>query len=88
MLVHPATCAELGIADGDLVTLGNRRGALRLHARAFEGLQEGTVVVESQWPNECFVDGIGINILVGADPGFPNGGAAYHDTAVWLQGNT
>ena len=85
VLVHPATCAELGIADGDLVTLGNQRGALRLHARAFDGLQEGTVVVESQWPNDAFVDGIGINLLVGAEPGFPGAGAAYHDTAVWLR---
>ena len=74
-----------GIADGDVVTLGNTRGALRLHARAGSGQLEGTLVVESQWPNDAFIDGIGINLLVGAEPGFPGAGAAYHDTAVWLR---
>ena len=47
-------------------------------------MQPATLVVESQWPNTSFVDGIGINTLVGAEPGFPNGGATYHDTAVWM----
>ncbi len=86
VLVHPQAAAKLDVRDGDLVKLGNGRGSVRLHARLFDGVQPTTLVVESQWPNECFVDGIGINILVGADPGFPNGGAAYHDTAVWLSG--
>ena len=84
VLVHPDTAGNLGIADGSLVCLGNRRGMVRLHARLFDGVQPTTLVVESQWPNASFVDGIGINTLVGAAPGFPNGGAAYHDTAVWL----
>ena len=85
VLVHPAVCDRLGIAEGAVVTLGNARGTLRLHARPFAGLQEGTLVVESQWPNDAFLDGIGINLLVGAEPGFPGAGAAYHDTAVWLR---
>lgn len=55
-----------------------------MHARVFDGVQPTTLVVESQWPSASFVDGIGINALVGAAPGFPNGRAAYHDTAVWL----
>jgi anaerobic selenocysteine-containing dehydrogenase len=85
VLVHPRTATALGIADGELVRLGNRRGSVRLHARLFDGVQPTTLVVESQWAHECFVDGIGINVLVGAEPGYPNGGAAYHDTAVWLR---
>ncbi|MFB0934980.1 MAG: molybdopterin oxidoreductase family protein [Propionivibrio sp.] len=84
VLVHPDTAKAIGIADGSLVRLGNRRGSVRLHARLFDGVQPTTLVVESQWPGASFVDGIGINALVGAAPGFPNGGAAYHDTAVWL----
>lgn len=39
----------------------NRRGSVRLHARLFDGVQPATLVVESQWPNSRFVDGIGIN---------------------------
>jgi hypothetical protein len=31
------------------------------------------------------VDGIGINLLLGADAAPPAGGAAIHDTAVWLR---
>lgn len=84
VLIHPDTAMAHGIDDGDLVRLGNRRGSVHLHARLFDGVQPTTLVVESQWPGASFVDGIGINALVGAEPGFPNGGAAYHDTAVWL----
>lgn len=84
VLVHPETAVALGVEEGTLVRLGNRRGSVRVHARLFSGVQPDTLVVESQWPNASFVDGIGINALVGAEPGFPNGGAAYHDTAVWL----
>lgn len=85
VLVHPDAARASGIADGDLVRVGNRRGSVRLHARLFDGVQPATLVVESQWPSASFVDGVGINALVGAEPGFPNGGAAYHDTAVWLR---
>lgn len=85
VLVHPRVCAEQGIAEGDLVRLGNERASLLIHAKPFAGLQEGTLVVESLWPNGAFVEGLGINALVGAEPGFPAAGAAYHDTAVWLR---
>jgi len=84
-LIHPAVCAQLGIAAGDLVRLGNELGSVLLHAQPFDGLQQGTLVVESQWSGESFIEGIGINALVSAEPGFPAAGAAYHDTAVWLQ---
>ena len=30
-------------------------------------------------------NGIGNNVLVSAEPGYPAAGAAYHDTAVWLR---
>ena len=85
VLVHPQVCRELGIEDGALVRLGNAQASLLLHAKAFDGLQPGTLVVESQWPNDAFVEGVGINALVGSEPGLPGAGAAYHDTAVWLR---
>ena len=84
VLVHPADCARLGIADGARVRLGNRQASIVLNARAFDGLQQGVVVVESIWPNGAFEEGIGVNALVSADPGPPKGGAVFHDTAVWL----
>ena len=85
LLVHSSICKQHGLADGDLVRIGNQHGSLLLHARAFDGMQENTLIVESQWPNDAFIEKIGINVLVSAEPGFPASGAAYHDTAVWLR---
>ena len=84
-LIHPEDCAILGLAEGDRVRLGNRRGSVVLHARVFDGLQPGVVVVESIWPNAAFEEGVGINALVSADPGPPLGGAVFHDTAIWVR---
>ena len=85
VLVHPEDADRLGLADGNRVVIGNERGAVTVHVRRFDGLQPGTVVVESLWGNADYEGGIGINVLVGADPIPPFGGAAFHDTAVWLR---
>ena len=85
VLVHPADASAIGVADGDLVELGNQRGAVRLHAKLFEGLRPGVLVAESVWPNDAYPDGRGINTLTGADAPAPVGGAAFHDTRVALR---
>lgn len=84
-MIHPQTCEALGIADGDRIRLGNDLGSLVLHARAFDGLQPDVIVVESVWPNAAFEEGRGINTLTSADPGPPNGGGVFHDTAIWVR---
>jgi anaerobic selenocysteine-containing dehydrogenase len=84
-LVHPAALAALGIGDGDRIRLGNQKGSVVVHARAFQGVQERVVIVEGIWPNHAFEEGIGINLLTSADPGLPRGGAVFHDTSVWLR---
>jgi anaerobic selenocysteine-containing dehydrogenase len=84
-LVHPKTLTALGIPDGARIRLGNAKGSVVVHARAFDGLQPRVVVVEGLWPNHAFEEGIGINLLTSADPGLPGGGAVFHDTAVWLR---
>jgi anaerobic selenocysteine-containing dehydrogenase len=66
------------------VRISSRGGSVEVHARAFDGLQRGVVVVEGIWPNAAFIGGIGINALTSADPGYPAGGAPFHDTAVAL----
>jgi anaerobic selenocysteine-containing dehydrogenase len=83
-LLHPEALAALGLQDGSRVRVGNRRGSLVVHARAFDGLQKRVVVVEGLWSNDAFEEGIGINLLTSADPGQPRGGAVFHDTSVWL----
>lgn len=79
------TAAELGIAEGDLVRLFNDRGSLRIHAEIADGQLPQTLIVESIWPNKYFVDGLGINQLVRATRGLPNGGGVFHDNAVGLE---
>jgi len=54
-------------------------------ARLFDGLLPGTLVVEGIWPGADLPEKIGINQLVGGDPVAPNGGVAFHDSAVWLR---
>jgi anaerobic selenocysteine-containing dehydrogenase len=83
-LVHPEALARLGLADGDRLRIGNRKGAVVVHARAFDGLQQRVVIVEGIWPDRAFEGGIGINLLTSAEPGLPGGGAVFHDTSVWL----
>jgi len=83
--LHPDDCSSLGIEHGGLVRLGNALGDVLLPAEPFDGLQRGVVVVESIWPNSAFIEGRGINTLVSSEPGAPNGGAVFHDTAVWIK---
>jgi anaerobic selenocysteine-containing dehydrogenase len=85
VLLHPTDATKLGVDNGDRVQLGNARGEVVLHARLFDGLQPGVIVVESVWPNAAFEGGIGINALTSDDPAPPGGGAVFHDTAVWVK---
>ncbi|TDQ81383.1 anaerobic selenocysteine-containing dehydrogenase [Dongia mobilis] len=85
VLIHPTDAARLGVADGVEVEIGNRLGSIRVHARLFDGLLPGTVVIESLWGNADFPGGLGVNALVSDEPGKPDGGAVFHDTAVWLR---
>ncbi|KQQ74229.1 dehydrogenase [Rhizobium sp. Leaf321] len=85
VMIDPTDAAGLGIVDGDIVTLGNRRGEIRLHARLVAGAKPGVLIAEGLWPNDAHLDGEGINVLTGADPVAPFGGAAVHDNKVWLR---
>jgi len=84
-LIHEADARRLGIDDGALVRLGNARGEVRVRVRTATTAQPGVVIVEGNWPSADYPDGIGINTLIGADPVPPNGGVAFHDTAIWLR---
>jgi anaerobic selenocysteine-containing dehydrogenase len=84
-LIHPADMARLNVAEGDRVRLGNRRASVVVHARSFDGVREGVTVVEGIWPNKSFAEGLAVNALIGDDRAPPAGGAAFHDTAVWIK---
>jgi len=85
LLIAAADAARLGIAAGDRVEIGNARGSVILHAAPAAGQPEGTLVAEGLWPNAAHEGGRGINTLTGADEIAPFGGAAFHDTKVWLR---
>jgi hypothetical protein len=48
-------------------------------------VREGVVIVEGIWPNAAFEEDVGINVLTGADPIAPVGGAAFHDNRIWIR---
>ncbi len=85
VLLHPEACAALGVAEGDRVGIGNERGEVTVHVQPQAGQQRNVAVVEGIWPNRHFDKGIGINAITSAEPGWPNGGAVFHDTAVWIR---
>ncbi|WP_188259393.1 molybdopterin-dependent oxidoreductase [Azospirillum tabaci] len=85
VLIHPEDAAGLALAEGDAVRLGNGLGSVVVHAKPFAGVPRGVVIVEGIWPNSAFLEGIGINTLTSPEPIPPAGGAAFHDTAVWLR---
>jgi len=84
-LIHPDVMAALAIDEGDAILLGNSRGRVRLHAAPAAAQHPDTIVVESIWPNHAYTGKVGLNQLLSADPAPPNGGAAIHDTAVWVK---
>ncbi|MCB1382977.1 MAG: molybdopterin oxidoreductase family protein [Notoacmeibacter sp.] len=85
LMIHPEDAAVLAIADGARVEIGNARGEIILHARLFDGVKRGVVIAEGLWPNSAHERGEGINVLTGADSVAPYGGAAFHDTKVWVK---
>jgi len=85
LLIHPTDARNLNIGEGAPVQVGNRQATISLHAGLFDGLLQGTVVIESIWPNKDFPGGLGVNALTSAEAGKPGGGAVFHDTAVWVR---
>lgn len=80
-----ADAGRLGVGAGDRLRIGNEQGELVVPARLAEGQQAGVVVLEGIWPGTAFAGGYGVNLLTSAQPGWPNGGAVFHDTAIWIR---
>jgi anaerobic selenocysteine-containing dehydrogenase len=85
LLIHPEDAAALGVAEGERLHVSNRRGAIELAAKLFDGLRRGVVIAEGIFPNAAHRGGRGINVLTGADQAAPRGGAAFHDNAVAIR---
>ena len=83
--MHPDDMAFLGLVAGDAIRMGNDRGEIGLNVAAFAGVQRGVAIVEGIKPNDDFPNGEGINTLTSAYQAAPFGGAAFHDTHVWVR---
>ncbi len=83
--IHPKDLISLKCKCNDIVEIGNKRGKIRIYAESFEGLLPGTTIIEGIWPNEFFIDNLGVNALVGSDSPEPAGGAVFHDVAIWIK---
>ena len=83
--IHPNTARYYKLINGKPATIGNRKGSVTVTVKTLEHIQPDTVVVEGIWPASAFPEGIGINVLISSEPAAPNGGAVFHDTAVWVQ---
>ena len=82
VLIHPDDLQALTLADGQKIRMTSKCGDVVVQAKAFDGVQRGVVIMESIWPNSAFEEGVGVNALISAEPGYPNGGGVFHDTAV------
>lgn len=85
LLIHPEDADRLGLSDGDPILIGNEQGEVPLSAKRFAGVRRGVVIAEGLWPNKAHSNGAGINTLTSADTVAPAGGAAFHDTKVWVR---
>ncbi|MFZ5558466.1 MAG: molybdopterin-dependent oxidoreductase [Pseudomonadota bacterium] len=62
LAMHPADLARRGLADGDLVAVTSRRGALTLPVEASRDVAEGQAFVPMHWGGR-FLAGGGVNVL-------------------------
>ncbi|MCU0733847.1 MAG: molybdopterin-dependent oxidoreductase, partial [Hyphomonas sp.] len=69
----------------DLARQGRPSGGYGQPRRCLKPRKPGVLVAEGLWPNKSHLDGEGINVLTGADPAAPHGGAAFHDNKVWMR---
>jgi anaerobic selenocysteine-containing dehydrogenase len=83
--IHPDAAAREGVSEECRVRIGNYRGSVLLMATLDARQQATTMIVEGIWPADAFEEKRAINTLIADDPVPPNGGAGFHDTAVWLQ---
>jgi anaerobic selenocysteine-containing dehydrogenase len=85
ILINPEDAQSNGFEDAQLVCVGNQRGAVLLHIRIVAGVRRGVVIAEGIWPNGKHEGKAGINTLTSAAASAPIGGAAFHDTRVWIR---
>ena len=83
--IHPDDARATDIESGQRVEIGNKLGAISLHAEVTDTTRRGVLEVRGIWPGDAFEGNIGVNALISAEAAQPSGGATFHDAAVWLR---
>ncbi|MFT5608084.1 MAG: anaerobic selenocysteine-containing dehydrogenase, partial [Parvicella sp.] len=83
--INPEDAQRLNIINDQQVVLGNYQGEVELKALVSERAQAGVLEARGIWPGTAFKNGMGINTLISAESPYPDGGAAFHDCAVWIK---
>jgi assimilatory nitrate reductase catalytic subunit len=61
--MHPRLAEQLGVSDGDLVTVSSRRGAMTLPAHVVNTIRPDTVFIPYHWPGTQAVNQLTIRAL-------------------------
>ena len=83
--INPDDAAQYKLRDNQTVILGNKQGEVHLQAKFSDRIKPGVLETRGIWPGTAFANGQGINTLISAESPYPDGGAAFHDCAVWLK---
>ena len=83
--INPSDANAYKLQDNQTVILGNKQGEVHLQAKFSDRVKPGVLETRGIWPGTAFENGQGINTLISAESPYPDGGAAFHDCAVWLK---
>ncbi len=82
LLINPVDARIRSIAEGDMITLYNDRGACHSHAHLSEDVRPGVVSTSTLWWNKLTGGGSGVNTLVSDDLTDMGGGPLFYNTLV------
>ncbi len=83
--IHPTDAEARGICEGEMVEVGNDRGAYRARARISDGVAPGSVFTPTLWWPQHAADGHGANDTTSDELADYAGGAVFHGNLVEIR---
>ena len=84
-IMHPLDAVKMGISHGNCISIGNEKGSIEFRVNVLRSSKPGVIIAEGVWPDNYYRERVGINLLIDSTAIAPNGGVAFHDTAVWVK---
>ena len=84
-IMHPLDAVKMGIHQGNCISIGNEKGSIEFRVNVLRSSKPGVIIAEGVWPDNYYRERVGINLLIDSTAIAPNGGVAFHDTAVWVK---